>query len=384
MAITIENGTVFIDGLETNDPAVLGLVNGVPEARSPEELVLSALSIGARGLMSMGMGLRVEDMEARVRSAIATGASEATRQIADTIAAARHALEQEIDPDRSGSHSSRLLEQLAELVAPDGLLLSGIKAILDPSGDSPIARANLALRDAVADLGDRISYERGRTEEANRGTAKGVEFEDRLDLTIRELARPLSAIVERTSRTPGQLGAASVVGDHLFIVPGSLSIVIESKNQRSIAVGGKGGILHELDRAMANRDAQAAICVSAVPAYPDEVGHLAVYGNKVLVVDDGDGTMLLAAIRLLLAGDSVSDHEGIVDLRPIHDGLTRLKTIGQKFSNQRSALTDVGKSLDRVSEGLADMREEVLTLVDDLIRHLRSDDRVIDLHRHAG
>ena len=48
----------------------------------------------------------------------------------------------------------------------------------------------------------------------------------------------------------------------------------------------------------------------------------------------------------------------------------------QRFATNRSALTEVTKSVSKVSESLREMRDEVLNVVDDLVRNLeRAGDR---------
>jgi hypothetical protein len=181
-----------------------------------------------------------------------------------------------------------------------------------------------------------------------------------------------------------------VVGDYLITLANGCRIAVEVKNQRTIGLTGKQGILEELDRAIANRQANAALCISAEEAYPQEVGPFGVFGNRVLVVDDGEGTMIWTGLRWLSATLTAQPATETIDLAAVQDRLQRLRSICQKFSSQRSALTEINKSVGRVSEGLGDMRDEVLVLVDDLTRQIRltldgeTTGPVVDLRRQAG
>lgn len=384
MGIEITNGTVRIDGLETADPAVLGLLAGVDEARERARLVSDALSTGARGLISMGLGIRVEDLDARLRSAAAAATAEALRQLETAVTRAAQGLEAGIDLGRSDSHSARFLTELQSMLGPDGRMMAGLRAALDPQGDSPLAVAYSALRHEVLLLRDELLRGQGRAEEAVKGTAKGVRYEESLDRTLRQAAKSLGAIVEYTARESGRLSSSAVVGDYLITLADGYRVVIEVKDQQSIALGGKHGIIAELDRAMINRDAQAAMCISARTAYPAEVGGFGAYGNKVLVIDDGDGTMITAGLRWVTALLGLRASGDEVDLAPVSEGLQRLRMVCQKFTSQRASLTDIAKSVDRVSESIGDMRHEVLSLIEDLIRHLRSSAPVVDLPRAVG
>ena len=377
MAIDLNNGTVRIDQFETSDPAVVGLLTGVRARRRAGTSGLQRpLPPVPAGLMSMGLGVRVEDLEARLRSGAEAAAAETLRQLEAAVMRAAKSLEAGIDLGRSDSHSTLFLEELQSLLGPDGQLLAGLRAALDPLGDSPLAVALSGVRAELAHLRDDIVRNQGRDEEAARGTAKGVDFEDRLDGTLRQIARGIGAVVEYTGRSAGNLSSVAVVGDYLFTLADGRKIVIEVKHQQTIGLTGKNGILAELDRAMINRSAQAGLCISALDAYPAEVGSFNVYGNRVLVVDDGEGTMIAAALRWLMLAEAAARDDDELDIGAIKDGLERLRGTCQRFATNRSALTEVNKSVTKVSESLGEMRDEVLSIVDDLIRNIhRADDR---------
>jgi hypothetical protein len=371
MGIDLNNGTVRIDRFETADPAVVSLLTGVEPAGERQRLVSNALSTGARGLMSMGLGVRVEDLEARLRAGAEAAAAETLRQLEGAALRAAKCLEAGIDLGRSDSHSTLFLQELASLLGPEGRLLAGLRAALDPLGDSPLALAFSGVRQELAHLRDDIVRSQGRNEEAARGTAKGVDFEDRLDGTLRQIARGIGAVVEYTARSAGHLSSMAVVGDYLLILPDNRKIVIEVKHQQFIGLTGKNGILSELDRAMTNRSADAGLCISALDAYPAEVGAFNVYGNRVLVVDDGEGTMIAAGLRWLLLAGATTGDDADLDIVALKEGLERLRGTCQRFASSRSALTEVNKSVSKVSESLGDMRDEMLGIVDDLIRNVR-------------
>ena len=376
MAIDLTNGTVRIDHFETSDPAVVGLLTGVERASERERLISNALATGARGLMSMGLGVAVEDLEARLRSGAEAAAADTLRQLEAAVMRAAKSLEAGIDLGRSDSHSTVFLGELQSLLGPNGRLLAGLQAALDPLGDSPLALALSGVRAELTNLRDEILRNQGRDQEAARGTAKGTAFEDRLDGTLRQIARGIGAVVEYTGRSASNLSSVAVVGDYLLILPDDRKIVIEVKHQRSIGLTGKNGILAELERAMINRSAEAGLCISALDAYPAEVGSFNVYGNRVLVVDDGEGTMIAAALRWLTLAQAAARSDDAFDIGEIKAGLERLRGTCQRFATNRSALTEVNKSVSKVSDSLGEMRDEVLSLVDDLVRNIqRADDR---------
>jgi hypothetical protein len=384
MDVELTDGIVRIERFETSDLAVVSLLAGIDDGAERGRLVADALSIGARGLVAMGLGIRVEDLDARLRSAVDAATAEALRQLQAGVSEAVRHLTAGIDPGRSDSHSTRFLQELESTLGPGGRLLAGLKSALDPSGDSPLGLVVAEIRRDLAGLRDELMRGQGRAEEAVLGTRKGVRFEERLDSALRNVARNLGAIVEYTARTGGSLGSGAMVGDYVLTLGNGFRVVVEAKDQQNIALVGKNGILAELDRAMRNRDAQAGICISARASYPAEVGALGVYGNKVLVVDEGDSTMITTGLRWISA---VLESQGSgleIDLRRIEEGLLHLRRTCQSFNTQRASLTEVAKLVDRTRENLGELSHEVLTIVDALIREARGPAPVVELPRAAG
>jgi len=81
--------------------------------------------------------------------------------------------------------------------------------------------------------------------------------------------------------------------------------------------------------------------------------------------------MIAAALRWLMQAEATARPDTDLDIGAIKDGLERLRGTCQRFATSRSALTEVNKSVSKVSESLGEMRDEVLNIVDDLIRNLR-------------
>ncbi len=166
----------------------------------------------------------------------------------------------------------------------------------------------------------------------------------------------------------GDLGAETLVGDFVIVLASGRRLVIEAKNTARINLTGKDGILEELDRAMANRSADFAICVSARDAFPKEVGPLGVYGERILIVDEGDGTMLAVAVRLaeMILDKSSNRKTADIDRGFVQDRMQRLRQLAQLFTNNRRSLTDIKTSIENVHGSLEQIRAELLFLVDEI------------------
>lgn len=402
--VTINSDHIHLDDFRCDDPALRELLLATPEADRVEK-INHVIAVGSRGLASMGIGVSVaqvgEAVERIVTSAtdksertLAALFDEGTRHIATvfdpddrTSVVARTLSELEVtaatllerlDPACATSHTGTLLSRLDDALAEGGALDDRLNSSMDPHAEgSPFAALRKELETGLRDLRDLLIRAEGRSEEAERGTVKGFDFEDVVEARTRAIAGGLGGcVVERTSTTSGTNGVHSLVGDVVVTLDDGFRIVIEAKNTSKIGLAGSTGILEELDRAMANRDAQFAICVSARDAYPNEVGTFGVYGNRALVVDSGDGDLLTVAIRwarMAMRATQTASHE--VDTEVLLGRLERIRAMASRFSKSKRALSGIRNTVDDVRADLDGMRCDLLDLVDDAQRELeRSDD----------
>ncbi len=410
-SIVLDGSEVTIQAFTTSDP-VLATILGAAANTERESTLGRVLEVGARGLAGMGLGIDVAEIDRRVAANLDRVQADTEDQIAalltraqTTMAAALDPQQRDslisrilndfdsvrdgfvagIDPDHSDSHTFRFLQRLDGLFGPGGPLAQRLEAALDPNRDgSGMAHLSEVFERRFTELRDMLNQEKGRRDEADAGTRKGLDYEDQIELVIRKLAQPWQALVERTSLQTGELGAGAKVGDYLVVLPDGLRIVIEAKNTRSISVLGAEGILAELDRAKANRHADLAICVSACDAYPAEVGQFAVYGNRLLVVDDGQGVLLEVALRWAVETGRHRPEDRDIDVDFVEDRVQRIRQLAQLFSSNRRALSEIVSSVERVRTSIDGMRAELLDLTDDVTRSLRSTAPDPQLQRRAG
>jgi hypothetical protein len=401
MPIQLHGDRVTIDGFSVEDRAVAAGLRESSEA-DMEKSVKRMLSVGAAGISAMRLGLDLAELDQQVRRSFDSAADAAGlrfegmidqigRQLdtgrrdsmlggaLDQLGRYRDDLGRHLDPALPDSHSGRLLASLEGLFADGGTFQRRMESMLSPESGSHLSAALGSLRDELAGLRESLAEDRGRRVESERGTAKGVEFEVAVDSLLRSLAAPIGAIVEHTGRASGEVGGG-LVGDHVMELCNGRRLVVESKNVQSLGLNGSGGILAELDRAMANRRAEFAICVSARPAFPAEVGAFNLYGNRLLVVDDGEGTLLSVAVRWAVS--TLTEWSANLDRKAVADQLQRLQAFASRFASQRAALTEVIKSVERIRDSFGDMRGELLSLAGDLERELgaQSQGDVIELH----
>lgn len=401
-----EDGAIVISELRVDDPAVVSLVASATEG-DRASTVAELLAVGARGMASMGVGLDIGALDTRVRSTLEAVADETERRVGELIEAGRKVFHDEFDPavrsslmgrsltdfaawrdevlgrldlGRPENPTALFLTRLGELIGDGGALEKRLDEALDPDADgSALGRVSATINQQFEELRELVIHGQGVAEgrdvEARRGTAQGTQFEDIVEEHLRTWAAGMSGmIVERTTRDSGDLSKNSKVGDFVVTTPEGWRVVVEAKHQASVSLTGKDGILGELDRAMANRSAVAGVCISGRDAFPQEVGTFAVYGDRVLAVDDGEGTMVTVAMRWAIAqlGAAAAASRSELDLGRIVDRVDRIRKLAESLRNTRRTLTDVTTSIQGVHASIGEMRTGMLELIDDVERELKT------------
>lgn len=397
--VDVDGSRVFIH-LTVDDGELASHLGDLEPGRRIAEIE-RVLTVGVRGLAAMGVSATVgqvgdevervlaevsDDAEARV-AAVVSSVSETMRRdldpsiqdsasarTIDGIRTLHDELSSRLDPANRDGHSGKLVDRLTELLGPGGALETRLAEALDPESDgSGLARLQANLDRSLAEVRDALIGDRARREEATRGTAKGFDYEDQVEHILRsEAARMGSTLVEATGMTPGSLGAQAKVGDFVITFADGSRVVVEAKNTGRLTVTGKCGVLAELDAAMANRDATFAVCVSATDdAYPAEVGCFSLYGNRLLIADDGSGTLIRAALRW--ASAAVRSSRGTdrpVEVAEIADGLARIHELASRISNAKRTLSTVRSGVDQARNDLDALRDDLLDRVDEISRRL--------------
>ena len=391
--VQLTDHTVRLDGFEIEDGTVRAVLARLPEA-TRAEAVRRMLGIGARSLVDTSVGVDLAAIDERVLLAIDHATQTAETVVRGLVAEAEHSIRSHLDPDtrtsamsralaefsavqtsiagvvdpaRADSHVAGLLRSLATMLGPGGELEARLRAAFDPATeDSGLASFRRDMEHRFTELRELLAEQRGRREEAAAGTRKGFDFEDVVEDRLRRLARPRGALVTRTSDQTGTISEC-LVGDFVVLLENGTRLVVEAKNAARVSLDGSGGILAELDRAMANRAADIGICVSATDAFPSEVGPFGVYGDRILVVDDGEGAMLEVAFRwaTLLAAQT-GRAGGQVDVHELREHADRLRRLTRTFSTHRRALTDSIEAIGRVRDGYDELRKDMIAQIDEI------------------
>jgi hypothetical protein len=235
------------------------------------------------------------------------------------------------------------------------------RALLQKLGE--LQRELQALRDEKEKL-DELDAER------ERGTAKGRSFEERVADSVDAIALAQGDVAEAVGDLKGATGKTGdiVVAIDATAGPARGRIVIEAKDQRL----SKPRALEELDRAMADRDADFALLVIPTEEQlPARLHPLREYnGDKLIVVADDSGLALEVAYRLARARVLMKRSEGEVDASAVHDLVERALNAMEDVRKVKSQLTGAKTNIDcayRLVEEIADRVRGHLRQVDALV-----------------
>ncbi|MGH8992748.1 MAG: hypothetical protein ACRDZ7_14670 [Acidimicrobiia bacterium] len=296
------------------------------QADDPPVCLERMLSIGAAAMLSAGLQLDTEVVERRFDALNAgfdtaiKGAFASIEGLLDdedgTIACALEDVKQEIasvinatfDPARTTSVMARLDEAVE---GAQNRLVAEIQRQLSPDVDGSML--NRTVRDIttcvqasiqgvlvqVRDIQDKLEHARGSAAEAEKGTQKGVAFEDRLQPLIGRLASLHGDLCERNSTERGV--RARKAGDFTITLNTAANggvqacFVIEAKDSPSLS---KRAVVNELRADMDNRDARAGVLVFAhQDQTPDKLIFQTMGDMAIVACEDGDSMALELAYQ---------------------------------------------------------------------------------------
>jgi len=322
-AVTTDRGVTTIEWYTTRNADVARLLE---QADDREVCLDRMLSIGAAAMLSAGLQLdtsvverRFDELNSRFDAALkdAFGSIEALLdEDGGTIACALDGVKGQIatvlnstfDPTRTTSVVARL-DTLVD--AAQGKLVNEIQRQLSPDVEGSMLNRTVrelsnCVKDSVEgvlvqvrDLQDKLEHARGTAAEAQKGTQKGVAFEDRLQPLIGRLASLHGDLSERNSTEKGL--KARKAGDFTVTLNptrnggATTCFVIEAKDTDSLS---KRAVVEELRRDMANRDARAGVLVFAHRHQtPDKLVFQTMGDMAVVACEDGDTTALELAYQ---------------------------------------------------------------------------------------
>jgi len=397
--VLVADGVVYVRDLEERDAEVVRVVS---EADDPAAATSQCLRIGARAMRAAHVTVDVDviersfrDLETRFESRVTDAVDEIARTTAGLLDEDDGALAGTLGNFRS--EFDRLLgdtfdadSKVSVLAKIEGLVLGTMKGLITPEiDDSPIGRLKKELIDTVQHEVSEVSEELRRvtehlgvtdaTAEAyEHTTAKGFDYEDLVDECVGTLAAGYGDLAECTAKESGS--SASQVGDEVVTLNRDDShgiearFTLEAKN-RSLNMR---ATMAELDAALANREALAAIAVFRSQDQAPTAVPFQYIDDKAIVVfdpDDHDDSALRLAYmwarwtvrRRLSAGE----HDDL-DLERIAGLLEDAGRALERHTAIKRFHTQAKKNIDQATDQVRDLVDETRQALDELEAALQS------------
>jgi hypothetical protein len=396
--VLVADGVVYVRELDESDGEVVRIVT---ESDDPVAAVGQCLKVGARALRAAHVTVDVDviersfsELEARFQTRVSDAVDEIARTttglldedggaLTGTLTSFHAELEQLLGDTFDADSKSSVLATIEELV------LGTMKGLITPEiADSPIGRLKSELVDTVQrEVGDmaeelrRVTEHLGildATEEVyEQTTGKGFDYEDLVDECIGNLAANYGDLAEVTAKQSGS--RASHVGDEVVTLNrddthgAEARFALEMKNRPL----NMRKTMAELDEALCNRDALAAIAVFRSQEQAPTSVPFQHYDDKAIVVfdpDDADDSALRLAYmwaRWTVRKGLTADEEAELDLERIYCLLGDAARALERHTAIKRYHTPARKSIDQAADQVRDLVDEVHESLEALDTELR-------------
>ena len=395
--VSVTGDQIHIDGLTVTDEAAARLVRERSEAgEDADAVVANAVEIGARVLDREQVGANAEIVRAELEKATrdAEAALETrTRELADEFGTTldemfgpdsghvTKALERNFSDESSEAVQHKVKEVVAEAMRGASTELK--RHLSSADGDNPLADFKTGTTEAVKQASERqdkalaamveklagleleiqgLRDEREKLDaleaERDKGTAKGRSFEEEVADEIAALARIKGDDSEAVGDAKGTTGKKGdvVVSIDACSGPARGRVVFEAKNSKL----SRPEMMRELDKALAERDAQFAVLV--VPTeekLPAKTPPLQEHnGDKMVVALDPDGgpqialevAYALARARVLMArgeGGELDAAEVRATVERALDSMEEVRRVKQQLTGATTSIERPARSSTR-------------------------------------
>ena len=224
------------------------------------------------------------------------------------------------------------------------------------------------IKDSMAEMLHQLGLDIGISKavdvEHQKGTQKGVEFEEYCEEIISEIAKHHNDRLESTGTTTGLI-EGSKKGDHVYTIKDSgKKIVLEMKDYTSPQSTPK--LERYMNEAIENRGAEYGIVISKRKSgFSKDVGIFQEYGNKLFVAlttEESESVELqneLLVIALRWARLRLKQKSGTVDSSSIIEKIENIQRTMKKFSNIKTKCTIIKNTSDEITESLDELRETI-------------------------
>ena len=232
------------------------------------------------------------------------------------------------------------------------------------------------LLNAIQKLKEDLGISKAVNAEHQKGTQKGVEFEEYCGNIISDIAKVYGDKLEATGNTAGLIDG-SKRGDHVYTIEETgKKIVLEMKDYSSPQSVPK--LESYMNEAIQNRGAEYGIVVSKRKSgFPQHVGIFQEFGNKLFVAltteesEDAELQNELLVIALRWARLRLKQKSGTVDSELIIQKIESAQRNMKKFSNIKTKCTSIKGTAEEISVDLDDLRDLIKTDLADIEKSLK-------------
>jgi hypothetical protein len=390
--VVVLDGEVRIVDLVETDPHVQRVLT---EAEDPEEATHSILRIGAQATLIAGTDLETQVVEHRfeglarsIDSSLGTAVTRITQVSSELLDEEHGALPRILNEAKTGltamldgtfdpdSKSSAIAKIDAIFEGAVQQVDRRVRATLDPDApDSALAKTKREiletvkeetrdLRNQLQEMAVVMGATKARAEVTELTAVKGFSYEDLIERGLAAIAVIHGDIAERVGRKTGVSGTQN--GDHLVTINAedtcdeAARFVLECKDRRL----GMSKTMEELDKAIENHDAQAAIAVFSRQEFAPGPLPFSWSGNRAVLVYDKDDPnddalqLAYAWARWICRRELTADGAAL-DVGRIEAALTRAR---QALARQQAARSCFTAATKKIGEGAG----HVTALVDEV------------------
>ncbi len=393
--VRVEGDHIAVTGLSLYDAELAAYVSDHAEVDRPA-VVERGLKVGLIALRNAGVTLNVDfvareferllhrtdeshdraalALDSALRETFATKDGKLPRTLDHFLGehgTLRRLVDDLFDEERRDSAIGRMRTLLGGYFDGDGAIFS---RMLDPRlAGSPLHGFRDEMREMLKDVSDRlIRLEAGRdarSDEREKGTAKGLDFEGAVEARLDTLLRGTGDLVEPTGTAVGN-SVRSRKGDFLITLDPSwtrglsVRVAVEAKSGRV----GLTKLCRDLDETRRNRAAVIAVAVFRAGNAPAGCAPFTLHGEHIICEldpDDPDETAFTAAVRLgrALALVAVRDRMDVVDAAAVRRDLDGIRTQLNAIAGMKSKLTSISTATGDVRNGLEALRQGVMDRV---------------------
>jgi hypothetical protein len=411
--------------ITTEDPVIIGYGGQFVSDEVPQKME-EALKVGILAIRAAGPTLDASvvdrafrDAESRIKSLV-EGAEKDLRNLLDAGMKSAFGDRGQVQSllDRYFADKGLVGTLVGKLVGPgsdffksidpknrDGVLAQIEKALQDhlsgamdavvrqfslDNEDGAIARLKKTLddqmktvRDSIIDLVGAVQRvtgkDEGKAEEAEKGSGKGMTFEDNLYAAVATMAKNVDDASENTQGSVGtiprcKIGDAIITMGETSAAPGA-RIVMEFKMDRGYKMK---TAQDEMAQARRNREAAFGIMVFAKGYEPAEMGDFRKIGNDIYctvdpaVLEKSEEPYLVYCAYAIARGmvvASAKTEKGGPNVAAIHQHADALAALAERVSEivtKAQTVMNAGTAIDETARKLqAEMRQRIVAILDE-------------------